>query len=51
MRTADSASDYDATVKAFKGADAVIHLVRLAALHILPLADNYLTAGCYPEPS
>jgi len=29
MRTADSASDYDATVKAFKGADAVIHLAAI----------------------
>lgn len=29
MRTADAASDYDATVKAFKGCDAVIHLAAL----------------------
>lgn len=28
MRTADS-TDYDATVKAFKGADAVIHLAAI----------------------
>ena len=29
MRTADSASDYEATVKAFKGAEAVIHLAAI----------------------
>jgi len=29
MRTADSASDYEATVKAFKGCDAVIHLAAI----------------------
>lgn len=29
MRTADSASDYEATVKAFKGVDAVIHLAAI----------------------
>ncbi len=29
MRTADAASDYDATVKAFKGCDAVIHLAAI----------------------
>lgn len=29
MRTADAASDYDATVNAFKGCDAVIHLAAI----------------------
>lgn len=29
MRTADAASDYDATVQAFKGCDAVIHLAAI----------------------
>lgn len=29
MRTADAASDYDATVKSFKGCDAVIHLAAI----------------------
>lgn len=29
MRTADLASDYDATVKALKGCDAVIHLAAI----------------------
>ena len=29
MRTADSASDYKATLEAFKGADAVIHLAAI----------------------
>lgn len=29
MRVADSSSDYEATVKAFKGADAVIHLAAI----------------------
>lgn len=29
MRTADSANDYDATVKAFEGCDAVIHLAAI----------------------
>lgn len=29
MRTADIANDYDATVKAFRGADAVIHLAAI----------------------
>lgn len=29
MRTADIANDYDATVKAFRGADAIIHLAAI----------------------
>ena len=29
MRTADAAADYDATVEAFKGCDAVIHLAAI----------------------
>lgn len=29
MRTADAASDYDATVKAFSGCDALIHLAAI----------------------
>ncbi|PWY67879.1 UDP-galactose 4-epimerase [Aspergillus heteromorphus CBS 117.55] len=29
MRTADTASDYEATVKAFKGCDAIIHLAAI----------------------
>lgn len=29
MRVADSANDYEATVKAFKGADAIIHLAAI----------------------
>jgi nucleoside-diphosphate-sugar epimerase len=29
MRTADAASDYDATLEAFKGCDAVIHLAAI----------------------
>lgn len=29
MRTANIANDYDATVKAFRGADAIIHLAAI----------------------
>jgi NAD(P)-dependent dehydrogenase (short-subunit alcohol dehydrogenase family) len=65
MRTADAASDYDATLEAFKGCDAVIHLaaipnpvdksdavVRLAPpSHIRPSNSLRFTATTLIRPS